>query len=153
MRGAGSKRKQPSSSVPAGATAHQQQQQQQHAASGPSHILPSAAAAAVGECQSRLLLSEAELDVAAAALPLPPVAQRLEAAFAVLAQVHAFLTAQHIQVRRVRCWAAVIGIGQLAHGRCVGELRMRGQQTPSRPQNSDNGKPTLTTLPKLALAT
>lgn len=46
---------------------------------------------------SLLALSEPELDAAAAALPLPPLAEQLEASFLALSQLHEFLLRTHIQ--------------------------------------------------------
>jgi hypothetical protein len=69
------------------------------------HADAAAAAAAATEAETLgtrasgpQLPTDAELDAAAAALPLPPLLQRLEASFVVLAQLHAFLTSTHIQV-------------------------------------------------------
>lgn len=98
MRGAGSKRKQPASAAepPAAAAAGRGS---------------SAASPALAAGSGLLAVSDAELDAAAAALPLPPLAQHLEAAFVVLAQVHAFLTQQHIQVRCTSLFFRVWGGG------------------------------------------
>ncbi|KAL4447650.1 hypothetical protein ABPG75_004869 [Micractinium tetrahymenae] len=78
-RGAGSKRKRPPAE-PAPAAA---------GAAGAGAAGPGAA--------SPLAVSEAQLDAAAAALPLPALGQRLEASFLVLAQLHEFLLRTHIQ--------------------------------------------------------
>ena len=86
IRGAGSsKRKQP----PAG----------KHADAAAAAPAAATQAEALGtRASGPQLPADAELDAAAAALPLPSLAQRLEASFVVLAQLHAFLTSTHIQV-------------------------------------------------------
>lgn len=86
-RGAGSKRKQPAVSPPQLPVAH--------TAEGTPDV-----------GSSLLILSEAGLDAAAAALPLPPLALQLEAGFSVLAQLHAFLTRTHIQASGRRAGGA-----------------------------------------------
>lgn len=64
-----------------------------------------------------LQLPDADLDAAGAGLPLPLLAQQLEDAFAVLAQLHAFLTRTHIQVGRWRMLSAAGACG-LPLGAC-----------------------------------